>query len=162
MSRAEAGSVTSSRAAIPSACSARTRSRVAEQSLTSAAMTRAPAAARLRANSCPSPRAAPVIATTLSRTSMIVFPSLRAFAPNQIRAAARGGSPENCDPSKAALNHGVGLRIDQMHVVEVGNERHRLAGLAGDGRVDPAAHLDAVDQEVDHRLHPHRLDDVEL
>src|SRR5216683_8272927 len=45
-------------------------SSVAAQSLMSAAITRAPASARLRANSWPRPRAAPVIATTLSRTSI--------------------------------------------------------------------------------------------
>src|SRR5436309_4920097 len=49
---------------------AATSSRVAAQSLMSAAITRAPVAARLRANSWPRPRAAPVIATTLSRKSI--------------------------------------------------------------------------------------------
>jgi len=96
MSRAEAGSVTSSRAAIPSACSARTRSSVAEQSLMSAAITRAPAAARLRANSWPRPRAAPVIATTLSRTSMSVSASLRA-SPN------KSGPPRGAAARKIAI-----------------------------------------------------------
>jgi hypothetical protein len=71
IARAEPGSVTSIRIAMPSPFCAATSSRVAAQSLISAAITRAPAVARLQANSWPRPRAAPVIATTLPRTSMI-------------------------------------------------------------------------------------------
>jgi hypothetical protein len=56
------------------------RSSVAEQSFMSAATTKAPAAARLRANSWPSPRAAPVMTTTLSRTAnSVVLSAIASF-----------------------------------------------------------------------------------
>src|ERR1041385_3097521 len=120
----------------------------------SPATMRAPLAAKVAANSWPSPRAAPVIATTLSCTSSIGHPSQKA------QAAARGGGLS--ETSKGGSEHLVGLRIDQMHVVEVGNQRHRLAGLAGNRRIDPAAHLRALNEEIDHCFHAHGLDDIEL
>src|SRR5271155_281911 len=51
--------------------------------------------------------------------------------------------------------------IDQMHAVEIGGERHRLADETRRGRVYSAAHLDPLDDEINHRLHTHRLDAVE-
>ena len=58
--------------------------------------------------------------------------------------------------------HEVRARVDQVHLVHVGDERHRFAGIAGGGRVDAAADFGAVDQEIDHRLHSHRLDHIQL
>src|SRR5579863_9026648 len=136
---AEPGSVTSSRAAMPCPPCAVTNSSVAAQSLMSAAITRAPAAARLFANSWPRPRAAPVTSTTLSPTSMA----------------------QSCFERVLLSENLVGAGVDQMHVVEVGDERHHFARLPGRSRVDAAAYLDPLDDEIDHRLHPHRLDDVE-
>src|SRR5260370_10454356 len=68
MSEADSTRLTSSTTPIAFPFSAFMKSSVAEQSFMSAATTNAPAADRLRANSCPSPRAAPVMMTTLSRT----------------------------------------------------------------------------------------------
>src|SRR5579883_1960997 len=48
-----------------------------------------------------------------------------------------------------------------MHVPEFGHEPHRLPGLPGRARIDPPTHFGAVDHEIDHGLHAHRLDDVE-
>src|ERR1041384_2445787 len=157
MARAEPASVTSSRADIPRPFSVETRSSVSAQSLTSAATIWAPAAARLRANSWPRPRAAPVIATTLSVTS-IYGPSL---AQNQRPAATRGRQRVFATP-KPSSEHNVGARIDQVHLVQVGDQRHHLAGFTSGGRIHTAAHLGAVDDEIDHRLHTHRLDHVQL
>src|SRR5215471_14597776 len=139
MSRAEAASRTSSLTSIPLAPSAVMKSSVVEQSLTSAATIEAPAAARLRANCCPLPRAAPVMITTLERIS--------------ITAAANRAPPGS--------NNQLGTRIDQVHLIEVGNEPHRFPRLPSGGGIDPAADLDTVDNEVHHRLHTHRLDDIE-
>ena len=58
-------------------------------------------------------------------------------------------------------DHCFSAWIDQMHLVDVGNESHRLANISRGGGVDPTADLDAVDEEIDHRLHTHRLNDVE-
>jgi len=58
-------------------------------------------------------------------------------------------------------DHCFSAWIDQMHLVDVGNESHRLANISRGGGVDPTADLDAVDEEIDHRLHTHRLDHVE-
>ena len=48
-----------------------------------------------------------------------------------------------------------------MHLVEVGHEAHRLPDSSRCGGIYSAANLHPVDDEVDHRLHAHRLDDVE-
>src|SRR5215471_7009878 len=115
------------------------RPSVAEQSFTSAATTQARAAARLCANCCPIPRAAPVTMTTFSATSNTVLLS----------------------PAGLCSEDQFGARVDQMHLVEVGNEPHRFTNRPRRGRLDSATDLDTVDEEVDHRLHPHRLDHVE-
>src|SRR5579884_307206 len=165
MSRAEPASVTSRRTATASPLPARTSSTVSVQSLMSATTTFAPAAARLRANSRPSPRAAPVIATTLSRTSMAALCSIKSEAedgaPERVResSALRPPRPSRRPPGS---DHLVGARVNQVHVVEVGDERHRLAGIPGRLRRDAPADFGAVDDEIDHRLHAHRLDDIEL
>ena len=49
-----------------------------------------------------------------------------------------------------------------MHLIEVGDEPHRLTDLARCGGIDPRADFDAINDEIDHRLHAHRLDDIEL
>jgi hypothetical protein len=71
VSRAEAASLTSSATPIAFPPCWSIRSSVTEQSLMSAVTIEAPSVARLRANSCPIPRAAPVTMTTLPRTFMI-------------------------------------------------------------------------------------------
>ena len=48
-----------------------------------------------------------------------------------------------------------------MHLVEVGHEAHRLPDGACGGGIDPGANLNAIDDEIDHRLHTHRLHDIE-
>jgi hypothetical protein len=81
MSEADAALLTSSATPIPFPFSASMRSSVAEQSFMSAATTNAPAADRLRANSCPIPRAAPVMTTTLSRTAKsVVLSAIASFS----------------------------------------------------------------------------------
>jgi hypothetical protein len=53
------------------------------------------------------------------------------------------------------------MRIYQVHLIEVGNKPHRFPNLSSGGGIDPAADLDAVDNKIHHRLHTHRLDDIE-
>src|ERR1700757_992799 len=107
---------------------------VAPQSLMSPTTILAPSVARCRANSWPRPRAAPVIAIVLPATLIAAW----------------------------ASNHLVGGRVDQVHMGHVADELHVLARSLGGGRIDPAAALDAVDDEVAHCLHAHRLDHVKL
>src|SRR5690242_970104 len=90
MSEADSAFLTSSATPIASPFSAFIRSSVAEQSFVSAVTTRAPAAARLRANSCPIPRAAPVITTTLSRTANSVVLSGIASSSRSFTLASPG------------------------------------------------------------------------
>src|SRR5580693_3889946 len=91
-------------------------------------------------SACAQPSATKIAATRRSRASALI----------NIEENSRGRS-----------DHRVGLRIDQVHVAELGHEPHALAGAGGRGRVHPAAHLDAVHQEIDHGLHAHWLDYVE-
>src|SRR5947209_13448277 len=153
---AEPALVTSSWAAMPRPFSEARISRVAAQSLMSAATTQAPAAARLRANSWPRPRAAPVIATTLPSMLMGLCPWNEKPAVAGWRQRVLGYN------ERPTSEHEIGTRIDQVHLVHVGDKRHGLAGVPCRRRIDAAADFDAVDQEIDHRLHAHRLDDIEL
>src|SRR5262250_230754 len=52
-------------------------------------------------------------------------------------------------------DHRIRLRIDQVHIAELGNEPHGLPRGAGSGGIHPAAHLGAIDHEIDHGLHAH-------
>src|SRR5277367_5624805 len=71
-------------------------------------------------------------------------------------------SPTASAPQSEAESYDqFSARIDQMHAVEIGSEQHRLADETRRGRVYSAAHLDPLDDEINHRLHTHRLDDVE-
>ena len=48
-----------------------------------------------------------------------------------------------------------------MHLVEVGDEPHRLTNAARSSRIDPAADLRALKGKIDQCLHSHRLGDVQ-
>ena len=87
-----------------------------------------------------------MIATTLSRTSMTP-------KPNGLRSA-RARDRENLETWSVRGS----IRCMWLRSATSGID---LAGIAGRRRIDPAANLDPVDDEIDHRLHAHRLDDVE-
>ena len=63
---------------------------------------------------------------------------------------------------KGGLDDLLRTRVDQVHLVHVGDERHGFAGALCRGRGDASANLGAGCLEIDHRLHAHRLDDFEL
>jgi hypothetical protein len=50
--------------------------------------------------------------------------------------------------------------VDEMHVRQIGRQLHRLPRRTGGVRIDPCTNLFAVDPEVNHGLHPHRLHHV--
>src|SRR3984893_15690390 len=91
----------------------------------------------------------------------------REFLPD---AAGSAGDDDNLvanihgwvvDQARPGSNYQFGARIDKVHLVEVSHEAHRLPGGTGGGGVDPATDLYPVDDEINHRLHAHRLDDIE-
>src|SRR6266850_1217793 len=59
------------------------------------------------------------------------------------------------------LKHAPAVRVDQVHVAQVGQQLRTLAWLQVGERVGARADLDAVEAEEDERLHAHRLDHVE-
>src|SRR5262245_43989659 len=60
-----------------------------------------------------------------------------------------------------ASDDSAGRRIDQVHVIDIGMQTHFGACIAGTVWLDTAAELGPVDGEEDHRLHAHRLDDIQ-
>src|SRR6267142_4703916 len=58
------------------------------------------------------------------------------------------------------LKHAPAVRVDEVHVAQIGQELRTLAWLQVGERVGARADLDAVQREKDERFHAHRLGDV--
>src|SRR4029078_1415206 len=77
--------------------------------------------------------------------------------------SARGrnsGRPPHRRP-KSRLDNRSARRVDQVHVIDIGLQAHFGACIARAARLNPAAVFGAVDGEEHHRLHAHRLEDIQ-
>ena len=59
------------------------------------------------------------------------------------------------------LQHLPALAVDQVHVVKIGDQLHAAAGLGFRPRINPSAYVSSIHHEMDQRLHPHRLRDLD-
>jgi hypothetical protein len=113
------------------------------------------ATTRLQYRSSGSPHQSPAFVT--ARLDAAVHPRSQHKLTTPASARMRG----HAERWRSRSDYLFSARVDQMHLIEVGNKPHRLADGAGRRWFDTAAYFDPADEEIYHRFHAHRLDDIE-